>query len=186
MTWSITAPAEPPRYSRIPPASLETRAMTSTGPRRNSTLQMNSSMTAGPPPSRRPEKAPLYRVLEKAETSGRGGAVRAIGSPAHAGVSLSPRFGTSGPGVGTVGSTVRIEVRVELKPGVMDAEAESIETSLGLLGIPSVRHVTTARIYDLEFADVPAAEARRLADRAVEQLLANPVIHRVTVRPLAD
>jgi phosphoribosylformylglycinamidine synthase PurS subunit len=85
-----------------------------------------------------------------------------------------------------VGSTVRIEVRVELKPGVMDAEAESIEKSLGLLGIPSVRHVTTARIYDLEFADVTAADARKLADRAVEQLLANPVIHRVTVRPLAD
>jgi len=82
--------------------------------------------------------------------------------------------------------TVRIEVRVELKPGVMDAEAESIEKSLGLLGIPSVRHVTTARIYDLEFANVPEGEARKLADRAVERLLANPVIHRVSVRPLPE
>jgi len=76
-------------------------------------------------------------------------------------------------------------VRVELKAGVMDAEAESIEKSLVLLGIPSVRHVTTARIYDLEFANVPESEARKLADRAVERLLANPVIHRVTVRPLS-
>jgi len=88
-----------------------------------------------------------------------------------------------------VGSTdtpsVRIEVRVELKPGVMDAEAESIEKSLSLLGIPSVRHVTTARIYDLEFTNVEEAEAKRLADEAVERLLANPVIHRVTVRPLS-
>ena len=67
---------------------------------------------------------------------------------------------------------------------MLDAEAESIEKSLGLLGIPSVRRVTTARIYDLEFADVPEAEARRLADRAVERLLANPVIHRVSIRPL--
>jgi phosphoribosylformylglycinamidine (FGAM) synthase PurS component len=66
----------------------------------------------------------------------------------------------------------------------MDAEAESIEKSLGLLGIPSVRHVRTARIYDLEFAGVTAAEARRLADQAVERLLANPVIHRVSVRPI--
>jgi phosphoribosylformylglycinamidine synthase PurS subunit len=80
---------------------------------------------------------------------------------------------------------IRIEVRVELKPGVLDAEAESIEKSLGLLGIPSVRHVTTARIYDLEFTNVSGAEARRLADRAVERLLANPVIHRVSVRPLS-
>ena len=78
---------------------------------------------------------------------------------------------------------VRVEVRVELKPGVLDAEAESIQKSLGLLGIPSVRRVTTARIYDLEFTDVTAVEARRLADQAVERLLANPVIHRVTVRP---
>jgi phosphoribosylformylglycinamidine synthase PurS subunit len=74
---------------------------------------------------------------------------------------------------------------VELKAGVLDAEAESIEKSLALLGIPSVQRVTTARIYDLEFAGVPEAEARRLADRAVERLLANPVIHRVSVRPIS-
>jgi phosphoribosylformylglycinamidine synthase PurS subunit len=88
---------------------------------------------------------------------------------------------------------VRIEVRVELKAGVLDAEAESIEKSLALLGIPSVKRVTTARIYDLEFTNVAEEEARhfrilrdRLADRAVERLLANPVIHRVSVRPLRD
>ena len=77
---------------------------------------------------------------------------------------------------------IRMEVRVELKPGVLDAEAVSIEKSLGLLGISHVRQVTTARIYDLDFVDVSAADAERLADEAVERLLANPVIHRVTVR----
>jgi phosphoribosylformylglycinamidine synthase PurS subunit len=81
-------------------------------------------------------------------------------------------------------SAVRIEVRVELKPGVLDAEAESIEKSLGLLGVAHVRHVATARVYDLEFSDVSASEARRLADAAVERLLANPVIHRVSVVPV--
>ena len=81
--------------------------------------------------------------------------------------------------------TVRIEVRVELKPGVMDAEAASIEKSLGLLGIASVRHVTTARVYDLEFAGVAPDEARRRADEAVDRLLANPVIHRVSVRAVS-
>jgi phosphoribosylformylglycinamidine synthase len=74
-------------------------------------------------------------------------------------------------------------VRVELKPGVVDAEAESIQKALSLLGIPAVRHVATARVYDLEFSGVTASEARRLAGEAVERLLANPVIHRVTVRP---
>jgi phosphoribosylformylglycinamidine synthase subunit PurS len=81
-------------------------------------------------------------------------------------------------------STFRVEVRVELKPGVLDAEALSIEKSLGLLGIPSVRRVTTAHVYDLEFSNVSPDEAKRLAEEAVDRLLANPVIHRVTVRPV--
>jgi len=82
-------------------------------------------------------------------------------------------------------STVRVEVRVELKPGVLDAEALSIEKSLGLLGIPSVHRVTTAHVYDLEFTHVSPETARRLAEEAVDRLLANPVIHRVTVRQVS-
>lgn len=82
-------------------------------------------------------------------------------------------------------STVRVEVRVELKPGVLDAEALSIEKALGLLGIPSVHRVTTAHVYDLEFSNVTGDEAKRLAEQAVDRLLANPVIHRVTVRPVS-
>ena len=79
--------------------------------------------------------------------------------------------------------SVWLEVRVELKPGVLDAEGESVQKSLGLLGISGVRHVATARIYDLEFTDVTAAEAHRRAEEAVDRLLANPVIQRVTIRP---
>ena len=82
--------------------------------------------------------------------------------------------------------SICVEVRVELKEGVLDAEALSIEKSLGLLGIPAVHRVTTARIYDLEFSNVTAGEAERLAGVAVERLLANPVIHRVTVRPVGS
>jgi phosphoribosylformylglycinamidine synthase PurS subunit len=76
-----------------------------------------------------------------------------------------------------------MEVRIELKPGVLDAEAESVEKSLSLLGLASVPHVGTARIYDFEFHGVSAREARRLSQEAVDRLLANPVIHRVTLRP---
>ena len=78
---------------------------------------------------------------------------------------------------------VRVEVRVELKPGIQDAEAESIQKSLSLLGIPAVTKVSTARVYDLDFSGVSAGEARRLTAEAVDRLLANPVIHRVTVLP---
>jgi phosphoribosylformylglycinamidine synthase subunit PurS len=82
--------------------------------------------------------------------------------------------------------SVRLEVRVELKPGVLDAEGESVEKSLGLLGISGVRRVTTARIYDMEFVDATPAEAHRRAQEAVDRLLANPVIHRVSIRPHSD
>ena len=85
--------------------------------------------------------------------------------------------------VGTASRTTRVEVRVELKPGIMDAEAASIEKSLRLLGLPALAHVTTARIYDLEFDGVSEAAARAQAQDAVDRLLANPVVHRVTIRP---
>jgi phosphoribosylformylglycinamidine synthase PurS subunit len=81
------------------------------------------------------------------------------------------------------GRSVRMEVRIELKPGVLDAEAESVEKSLALLGLASVPRVGTARIYDLEFHGVSATEAKRLSQEAIDRLLANPVIHRVTLRP---
>jgi phosphoribosylformylglycinamidine synthase PurS subunit len=77
----------------------------------------------------------------------------------------------------------RLEVRVELKPGIADAEAESIQKSLNLLGIPAVTHVSTARIYTIDFSGISEEEAHRLTGLAVDRLLANPVIHRVTVRP---
>jgi phosphoribosylformylglycinamidine synthase PurS subunit len=80
------------------------------------------------------------------------------------------------------GGSARVEVRVELKPEVLDAEAESVEKALRLLGLAAVPKVRTARIYDLEFQGIPLPEARRLSEEAVDRLLANPVIHRVTVR----
>lgn len=81
---------------------------------------------------------------------------------------------------------LRIEIRVELKPGVMDPEAETVEKSLALLGIAPVARVTTARVYVLEFAQLERTRAEALAREAVDRLLANPVIHRVTVTPLLD
>jgi phosphoribosylformylglycinamidine (FGAM) synthase PurS component len=66
----------------------------------------------------------------------------------------------------------------------VDAEAESIQKSLGLLGLRSIRSVATARVYALEFAGVAPGEAERLAREAVDRLLANPVIHQVTIRPV--
>ena len=75
--------------------------------------------------------------------------------------------------------SITIEVRVQLKPGIQDAEAESIEKSLHLLGLGGLAGVRTARVFSLVFRDVSEDQARERAQRAVDQLLANPVIHHV-------
>lgn len=74
-----------------------------------------------------------------------------------------------------------VEVRVELKAEVEDPEGESVAKSLGLLGIDSIASVRTAKVYTIAFTGVSEAEATERAHRAVDQLLANPVVHRVVV-----
>ncbi len=89
-------------------------------------------------------------------------------------------------GMAEDGRPVRIEVRVELKPGIMDPEATTVEKSLGLLGIAHLAHVGTAHLYVLEFSGVDRARAQALAREAVDRLLANPVIHRVSLTTLSE
>ena len=74
-----------------------------------------------------------------------------------------------------------VEIRVELKAGILDAEAESVQKSLGLLGIGPVTSVRTAKVFVLELPDADRERAEALAREAVDRLLANPVIHRVHV-----
>jgi phosphoribosylformylglycinamidine synthase subunit PurS len=86
--------------------------------------------------------------------------------------------------LGTESRGVRFEIRVELKPGILDAEAESIQKALGLLGIDGVTAVTTARVYTLTFSTATSEEGRQRAQLAVDRLLANPVVHRVSIGEL--
>ncbi len=83
--------------------------------------------------------------------------------------------------MGPASDRTTVEVRVELKPGVFDAEGDGVLKSLRLLGLPHLEAVETARVYRLEFEGVQAEEAERLARQAVDRLLANPVVHRVVV-----
>jgi len=75
-----------------------------------------------------------------------------------------------------------IEVRVSLKPGILDAEAENVEKALGLLGISPVPRVQTARVYELSFPGISEEQAEARAREAVDRLLANPVVHQVSIR----
>lgn len=71
---------------------------------------------------------------------------------------------------------MRARVEVELRPGVLDPEAQAIGKALAGLGFGGVRGVRRTKVIELELdaGDRAAAEAevRAMCDR----LLANPVI----------
>ena len=68
-----------------------------------------------------------------------------------------------------------VEVRIELKPGVLDAEGETVQKSLNLLGFP-VNKVKTVRVYDINMSAGSEKEAFSGIENACKKLLANPVI----------
>ena len=73
-----------------------------------------------------------------------------------------------------------IEVRITLKPGILDPEARAIQHALADLGFPTTR-ISTARIFSISMEAADRAEAEKKARQMCERLLANPVIHRYEV-----
>jgi phosphoribosylformylglycinamidine synthase subunit PurS len=75
-----------------------------------------------------------------------------------------------------------VEVRVELKRGALDAEGETVQKSLKLLGYPVVK-ADTIKVYRLTVEAKTKDEAKSLVESASRRLLANPVIqdYKVTV-----
>lgn len=71
---------------------------------------------------------------------------------------------------------MQVDVRVFLKSGIADAEAETVERSLNMLGV-DVEGVRVSKVYSL-FVDAGNDEdAMKVANEACEKLLANPVIN---------
>jgi phosphoribosylformylglycinamidine synthase len=73
-----------------------------------------------------------------------------------------------------------VEVRISLKPGILDPEARAIQHALADLGFPTTR-LSTARIFSLSMEARDRSHAEELARQMCERLLANPVIHRYEV-----
>ncbi|HMA05227.1 MAG TPA: phosphoribosylformylglycinamidine synthase subunit PurS [Methanomicrobiales archaeon] len=73
-----------------------------------------------------------------------------------------------------------VEVRISLKPGILDPEARAIQHALSDLGFPTTR-LSTARIFSISLEAGDRAEAGEMARQMCERLLANPVIHRYEV-----
>jgi len=73
-----------------------------------------------------------------------------------------------------------VEVRISLKPGILDPEARAIQHALADLGFPTKR-LSTARVFSLSLEAKDRGEAEETARQMCERLLANPVIHRYEV-----
>ncbi len=72
------------------------------------------------------------------------------------------------------------EVRIELKPGVIDAEGETIHKSLKLLSYPVV-NVNTVKVYVITLEADSSEDAKKEIDGACRRLLANPVIQNYSI-----
>ncbi len=70
----------------------------------------------------------------------------------------------------------KIEVRIELKKGVMDAEGETVKKSLNLLGYTATK-VDTVKVYVLTVSARSEKDALKQAEDACKKVLANPVIN---------
>ncbi len=68
-----------------------------------------------------------------------------------------------------------VEVRVKLKPGVLDAEGETVKKSLQLLGF-DVDFVKTIKVYEIGMNKEKKEEVLKEIEDACNRLLANPVI----------
>ncbi len=71
----------------------------------------------------------------------------------------------------------KAEVRVELKKGILDAEAIVTKKSLELLGFRNISDVKTAKIFSIDLSAASKEDAEAEADEMCKKLLANPVIN---------
>lgn len=74
------------------------------------------------------------------------------------------------------------DIRIDLKPGVSDAEGRNVEKALRLLGF-DVTSVRVSKMYRIEVASKdPDADVETMCQR----LLANPVIQDYTIMRLPE
>lgn len=72
---------------------------------------------------------------------------------------------------------MRARVLVELKPGMLDPEGQTVERSLGQLGFDEVEEVYVGKVIELELDEEDEERARKRVDEMCRRILANPVIH---------
>lgn len=77
---------------------------------------------------------------------------------------------------------MKVEVRVQLKDGVLDPQGEAIRQVLARLGYSEVTSARVGKLIVLEVEGQDQEVVRARVDAACRELLANPVIEDYEVR----
>lgn len=79
---------------------------------------------------------------------------------------------------------MKVEVRVQLKDGVLDPQGEAIRQVLARLGYTEVSSARVGKLISLEVEGQDQEVVRARVEAACKELLANPVIEDFEVRLL--
>ena len=71
---------------------------------------------------------------------------------------------------------MKAKVFVTLKPSILDPQGKTITNALHTLGYGTVRDVRQGKYFELDLETASAEQARALAAKVADTLLANPVI----------
>lgn len=75
------------------------------------------------------------------------------------------------------------EVKVKLKPGIIDAEGETVRKALELLGY-KVSKVKSVKVYVISIRSSSKNEALEKVEEMCKRLLANPVIQEYEIKAI--
>jgi phosphoribosylformylglycinamidine synthase len=76
---------------------------------------------------------------------------------------------------------MKAQIRVMLKPGVLDTQGKAIGHALNGLGFDAVTAVRQGKVIEVELATEDRAQAQAQAEEMCRRLLANPVMETYSV-----
>ena len=82
--------------------------------------------------------------------------------------------------------SARVEVFIQLKPGMLDPQGATLEHALADLGYRGVEGVRVGKWITFEIEDGDGAAVEATVDEMCRRLLANPVIERYRFRVLDE
>ncbi len=77
--------------------------------------------------------------------------------------------------------TFKAEVKIMLRPAILDVQGKTVENSLHSLGYAGTGHVRIGKHITLEIEAAGLEEAERIAREVSEQVLSNPIMENFEV-----